>query len=321
MIAHRRRRVLGRPNVGITQSTVYWRENLSRLRSVRVRSQRLSPLLAPVAVALVVGVVGSCNLAGAAGIPRPNRKAGVASTAYLWRNSHKLVAIGAGWGYDWSSRLRSANLGIQWVPMVWSAKYLTPQVIQNLKLAKADLGVRYLLGFNEPDNRRQAKMSPYLAAKLWPELERTGLILGSPATETLGSSWLTRFMYLAHRHHLRVNFLALHDYPDFTNPDAVAEMRAQLIKVHDTYHLPIWITELGAIDIRRWGQPMMHPPTVVAAQLFMRQAFRMLNALPFVQRYAWYSDICVGSSSCRYSSLYTRSGALTPEGREFRRDA
>lgn len=285
-----------------------------------VRIQRLCTLFALTAGAVAVALIASGSLAGAASVRMRNGKAGIASTLYLGRKPRKLVALGASWAYDWNSRLLPRDIGIHWVPMVWSARYLNPRVIQNLQIAKADGSARYLLGFNEPDNRRQAKMSPYLAAKLWPKLERTGLILGSPATETPGSNWLARFMRFVHLRHLRVNFIAVHDYIDFTNPNAVAIMRAQLVKLHDTYHLPIWITELGAIDIRHWGQPMMYEPTVVAAQVFMRNVFKMLNALPFVQRYAWYSDICVGNSSCRYSALYTRSGALTPEGREFRRD-
>ena len=259
--------------------------------------------------------------AAAAAAAAANSKAGVASSVYLDSNPGKLASLGASWAYDWSPQIQGANLGIGWVPMIWSARYLTASTIQSLKMAKADGVVRYLLGFNEPDNPRQARMSPKLAANLWPKLEKTGLKLGSPAPETPGNGWLARFMRLVHQRHLRVNFIALHYYVDFTNPGTIAGMRRQLIEVHDTYHRPIWITELGAINIRRWGQPMLHAPSVASAQTFMRNVFRMLNGLPFVQRYAWFTDSCMSFVDCRYSSLFTNSGVLTPEGREFRRDA
>jgi hypothetical protein len=245
----------------------------------------------------------------------------VGSSLYLDSDPQKLVALGASWAYDWSARIQPANIGIQWVPMIWSAGYVTQQNIANLQQAKADGSARYLLGFNEPDNKSQADISPKHAAGLWPQLQQTGLMLGSPAPETPTDGWLSQFMWYVHKWHLRVNFIALHYYLDFTNPDSVAVMRAQLIQVHDTYHRPIWITELGALDIRQWGQRMLHRPSAVRAQVYMRRVFAMLNALPFVQRYAWFTDSCANQSGCRYSSLFTMSGALTAEGREFRRDA
>jgi hypothetical protein len=98
-------------------------------------------------------------------------------------------------------------------------------------------------------------------------------------------------------------------------------MRAQLIQVHNAYHLPIWITELGALNIRQWGQRMLHTGDASRAQVYMRNVFRMLNRLSFVKRYAWYTDSCASQSGCRYSSLFSTTGAVTAEGREFSRDS
>lgn len=248
-------------------------------------------------------------------------KAGVASAVYLDSDPQKLVALHASWAYDWSARVPESSPGIRWVPMIWGKRSLTPQTIENLTLAREDGSTRYLLGFNEPDNRTQANMTPAQAAALWPQLERTGLLLGSPAPATPTDGWLPRFMALAQQRGLTVNFIALHYYLDFTNPKSVTAMRAQLTQIHDRYQLPIWITELGTLDIRAWGQRMLHRGSVRRARIFMRSVFRMLNGLPFVKRYAWYTDSCASQSGCRFSSLFTTSGALTPEGREFRRDA
>jgi hypothetical protein len=240
---------------------------------------------------------------------------------YLDSDPGKLAALHASWAYDWSARTQPTGVDLQRVPMIWSNRYVTPEIIDDLKLAKDNGTAHYLLGFNEPDNKAQANMTPRQAAALWPQLEQTGLILGSPAPTTPTDGWLARFMQLARERGLTVNFIALHYYLDFTNPKSVAAMRAQLIQVHNDYHLPIWITELGALDIRQWGQKMLHAQSAAAAEAYMHSVFKMLNALPFVQRYAWYTDSCASQSGCRYSSLFSTTGALTAEGREFKRDA
>ncbi|HEX3617774.1 MAG TPA: glycosyl hydrolase [Solirubrobacteraceae bacterium] len=281
---------------------------------------RIVALLASVTVCAAALALPAAT-APAAALATAHDKAGVASAVYLDSDPRKLVSLHASWAYDWSAREQPTTLGIDWVPMVWSNRYVTPQIIDDLKLAKNNGSARYLLGFNEPDNKAQANMTPQQAAALWPQLEQTGLILGSPAPTTPTDDWLPRFMKLARQRHLTVNFIALHYYLDFTNPQSVAAMRAQLIQVHNRYHRPIWITELGALDIRQWGQKMLHPPSAAAAQSYMRRVFKMLDALPFVQRYAWYTDSCASQSGCRYSSLFNTTGAVTAEGREFKRDA
>jgi hypothetical protein len=298
---------------------------------VNVPSRRLALPLVTLAVVLSAAAVPTAGAPGAtaavaaaaaaAAAASGNGKAGVASAVYLDSDPAKLVGLNASWAYDWSPRVPPTNPGIQWVPMIWSQTYATAPIIEALKQARDDGSARYLLGFNEPDNRSQANMSPARAVQLWPLLEQTGLILGSPAPETPTNGWLARFMALARERGLNVGFIALHYYMDFTNPASVAVMRKQLIQVHDAYHLPIWITELGAVNIRQWGQRMLRSGSVTRAQVYMREVFRMLNRLRFVQRYAWYTDSCAAQSGCRYSSLFGTSGAVTAEGREFRRDA
>lgn len=284
-------------------------------------STRTAAAMALVAAAVAGATASAPAAAAAAAAAAAKHKAGVASARYLDSDPQQLVSLGASWAYDWSARVQPAGIGIQWVPMIWGPTFVTPAIIANLQQAAADGSARYLLGFNEPDNPAQSDISPKRAAGLWPQLQQTGLLLGSPAPETPTDYWLPEFMWYVHKWHLRVNFIALHYYLDFTNPKSVAAMRAQLIEVHDTYHRPIWITELGALNIRQWGQRMLHRQTARRARVYMRRVFAMLNALPFVQRYAWYTDSCASQPGCRYSSLFSTSGALTAEGREFQRDA
>ena len=160
-------------------------------------------------------------------------------------------------------------------------------------------------------------MTPSLAARLWPQLERTGLRLGSPAPAVPSDGWLARFMALARTRHLRVDFIALHFYQDFTDANAVSELRRQLVSLHAEYHRPIWITEIGALDTRAW-QPMLGRPTVAIAERYMRSLFAMLDRLSFVERYAWFTDDCWSDAWCRFSSLFTSAGRRTVAGTTFK---
>ena len=206
---------------------------------------------------------------------------------------------------------------MMWVPMISKAESLTSATMTRLRAAGRAGRVRYLLGFNEPDSTSQANLTPQQAAALWPQLEGTGLILGSPAPATPSDGWLARFMALAQQRHLRIDFISLHYYQDFTNPRAVSELRRQLVSLHRQYRRPIWITEIGAIDIRGWDEPMTHIPTDAIAARYMRTLFTMLDALPFVQRYAWFTDDCWNDTACRFGSLYTANGRTTLVGKTF----
>jgi L,D-peptidoglycan transpeptidase YkuD (ErfK/YbiS/YcfS/YnhG family) len=244
-------------------------------------------------------------------------KVGIASSSYLASDPKRLSGIGASWAYNWSAMTPARDPHLDWVPMTWGARSITPAVLSSLRRATRSGEAQDLLGFNEPDSASQADMTPLQAATLWPTLEKTGLRLGSPAPAVPTDGWLAQFMKLARQRHLRVDFVALHYYQDFTNPDAVAQLRTQLVAIHNLYHKPIWITEIGALDIRTFGEPMLHPPTAARAVSYMRKLFSMLNALPFVERYAWFTDGCWNDAACRTSSLVNGSGRLTQAGHEF----
>lgn len=116
--------------------------------------------------------------------------------------------------------------------------------------------MRHLLAFNEPDGRGrlQANMSVEKAIALWPRLEIRGL---------------------------RVDFMAVHYYPP--NGD-VAAFRTWLTQVHRTYRRPIWGTEFAHID---WNRP--GAVSYEQNARFIRDAVRMLEDLPFVERHAWFA--------------------------------
>ena len=63
----------------------------------------------------------------------------------------------------------------------------------------------------------------------------------------------------------------------------------------------------GALDIRAWHEPMMRAPTKALATAYIHKLFAMLDDLPFVERYAWFTDDCWSDANCRFSSPLARS--------------
>ena len=201
--------------------------------------------------------------------------------------------------------------------MLWGGGSVSAESIRSLTAQHASGRARYLLGFNEPDSGSQANMTPGQAAALWPRLDATGLSVGSPAPAVPDDGWLSRFMSIARARGLRVDFIALHFYQDFTDAHAVAELRDQLISIHRRYGKPIWITEIGALDVRAWGEQMDSAPSAGLATSYIRKLVPMLDGLGFVERYAWFTDFCARPPGCPYSALFDRSGGLTQRGRVY----
>ncbi|WUH90086.1 sigma-70 family RNA polymerase sigma factor [Streptomyces sp. NBC_00433] len=216
---------------------------------------------------------------------------------------------GAAWYYTWSTT-HSGVSGPGFVPMIWGSASADAN-----GLAQAKKAGPYLLGFNEPDMSAQSNMTVDQALALWPKVEATGKVLGSPAVAYGGDTaggWLDRFMSGAKTKGYRVDFIALHWYGgDFTTPNAVAQLKSYLQAVHNRYHKPIWLTEFALIDFSHGTRF----PTDQQQAAFVTAAAKMLDGLPYLQRYAWFG---LGADDSKPSSGLFHSGAVeTPAGRAF----
>ena len=125
----------------------------------------------------------------------------------------------------------------------------------------------------------------------WPQLQATGLRLGSPAPGTgddvKTNGWLARFMAQIKAHGYRVDFICLHPYQaNFDVAQATENLRREIAYVHETYHLPVWVTEYGMVN---WDTST-YPDAATAAR-FATSSAAMMKSLPYVERYAWYSLI------------------------------
>ncbi|MET0132439.1 MAG: sigma-70 family RNA polymerase sigma factor [Kibdelosporangium sp.] len=197
-----------------------------------------------------------------------------------------LADVGAGWFYTWAAgRERiTAPPGVEFVPMIWGAKSVTPA-----NIAEARKQGTVLLGFNEPDLAEQSNMTVEQALDLWPQLQATGMRLGSPAVAFGGDKaggWLDRFMAGAATRGLRVDFITLHWYGSDFGPAAVNHLKSYITAVQARYNKPIWLTEYSLIDFSG-GSARYPSPEQLAA--FAKGSTAMLEGLPSVERYAWFA--------------------------------
>jgi hypothetical protein len=183
-----------------------------------------------------------------------------------------------GWYYNWRTSplfdRTPPSRKVPFVPQVWGKAHVDDPIPGQSSA---------LLGFNEPE--RLANVSVSQAIHLWPKLQAHGVRLGSPATDfsqAIGvKKWLPRFMDSAAAKGLRVDFVCYHDY---TTDKDVEGFRARAHAVYAAYRRPIWITEWGLVD---WSRPGCFSLRETAA--FARAALLMLDALPFVERHAWFA--------------------------------
>ena len=215
-------------------------------------------------------------------------------------NCNDITLLNVTWTYNWyateyCAAHPPANATIstaaaaawpEYVPMIWAES----QINNTRQLTNGSRGGEWLLGFNEPNFADQGVTTPERAAQLWPILEATDRRLVSPAPATclppsagcLSSAfdWLDGFFgnctSLYGAKGCRVDAIGIHFYPCAVN-DTISGVEATYAR----YKRPLWITELacgGAGDpaVKQRQNEAFLPPMLTA-----------LDALHYVQRYAW----------------------------------
>ena len=147
-------------------------------------------------------------------LPTKNRVApkGVGNYPGVRQSIADMNAMRVGWYYDWGTSPVGTTPGIEFVPMIWAHRNVNRKELD----AAIASGAGVLLGFNEPDARRQSNMTVAQAIADWPQLQATGLRLGSPATgtgdDTKPGGWLRSFMAQIKARGYRVDFICIHPY-------------------------------------------------------------------------------------------------------------
>ena len=262
---------------------------------------------------LILMVVAIAAVAAVAQPPR-SAKRGVSENGFNHVEEIDALSPGAGWFYNWGNLPNSyiadvvgPGTDIEFVPMIWSANF-NEQALRDYLTEHP--GVKYLLGYNEPNFRNQANMTPDSAARLWPIVEQIArdydLKLVAPALNYSGEAladgrvyqpndWMDAFLAAYPEAHF--DYLALHCY---MNSSA-----AQLSYVENfakRYGKQVWLTEFcsweGNVDSATQKRTMV-------------QKIQDLELSPYVYRYAWFK--AKGSNSAPYYRLLINQNMLTHE--------
>jgi hypothetical protein len=225
----------------------------------------------------------------------------------------KCQLTGAGWYYNWTRNPAPGEISAEFVPMIKGHRNATDDTFAKIEKQKKSHGVTHLLGFNEPEKEKQGNTTFEQAIAKWPKLMETGLRLGSPAVtdNRAGANWLSNFMKQAAANKLRVDFIAVHKYPNIRQRNSVQQFFRSLQQIHQTYRRPIWITEFSGLNFGSKERNMMREDNLH----FMRKVVPMLERLAYVERYSWYS----GSDkdiSCLYNT--SKPNGLSPLGNLYR---
>lgn len=218
---------------------------------------------------------------------------------------------GASWYFNWRADPVTDARGAEFVPMIGG-----PGEVNGDSLATAVRSGTRLQGFNEPDLPEQANLPVDQALALWPQLMDTGLALGSPATSEPAdtSAWMIAFMDGVRARNYRMDFVCAHWYDQrFEVARGVADLEAYLQRVHARFGLPVWLTEFAMIDWLSNDRPT-YPNSERQAE-YAAACVPMLEALPFVERYAWFS--LPPPEEAPAVALFEPRAVITPVGRAY----
>lgn len=225
---------------------------------------------------------------------------------------------GISWWYNWAARPDAAirttypDYNVDFTPQAWNAAGISgvnAWVVQDDKL-------KYLLGFNEPNFKAQANMTPTQAAAAWPALQaiadQYGLKLVSPAVNYCGScvsengttysnpfDWLDDFF--AACPNCRVDYIALHWYGGGNSIMGYIDDARK-------YGKPIWVTEFA-----NWESGV----TASSQRNYLAGTSNFLERDPDVYRYAWFIGRGDGENVYPYIDLYGASGEMTTLGQIY----
>ena len=229
------------------------------------------------------------------------------------------ASAGISWWYNWANqpdlsiRTTYSNYNVDYAPMAWNAAGINGV---NTWVSQ-DNRVKYILGFNEPNFKDQANMTPTQAAAAWPQLQaiadKYGLKLISPAVNYCGNcvsengtvytnpfKWLDDFFAACPT--CRVDYIALHWY---------GGGNSMMSYVNDArkYGKPIWITEFAD-----WENTGVTPEI---QKNYLAGTTNFLERDPDVFRYSWFIGRGPGATTYPYLDLYGADGTMTALGQLY----
>jgi hypothetical protein len=259
---------------------------------------------------------GSAGLGDTGSATRRSCKRGIAANgAPKSAFAPTRTSPGVSWWYNWALTGSGQDPAIEFVPMVWGSSTAGSTL---------PAGSRFVLGFNEPNFKSQANLSPQQAATAWPMIEAhakaTGAAILSPAVNYCGSSkdssqctvatitdpytYLKDFFSACAG--CQVDCVAVHWYNcDLPSLEAYIEGNTDAgggLQGFVQFGKPIWLTEFSCDGSH----------SVADQMAYMKAAVPYLESNRHVARYSWFSAGPIANAQ-----LANADGTLTALGQTY----
>lgn len=224
-------------------------------------------------------------------------KRGVSENQFQALAQMEALAPGVSWYYTWGntpgSKFEDFD-GMDFVPMAWNGNYNADRIRE---YCKTHPQTKYILGFNEPNFKAQANMTPREAADQWPALQalanELGLKIVAPALNYSPdapyydpASWMDEFVNLVGTD--AFDYVAIHNYGGFGVMESLAS------RFHEKYGKPVWVTEFCYWPEEGNANSTVSPTAQIAS---MVETLEWLEKTEWIYRYAWFKAIGNSSAS------------------------
>ena len=288
-----------------------------------VSSQLHRSLIVVLGLGCISGILMACQPvenSGSGSIASAMHKSAKRGVAFNFSLAEDLPLLtdAISWDYNWGNDQNSLaatwmdDEHVEYCPMCWSNNYSADRI---RAYVQAHPSTKYLLGYNEPNLKDQANMTPAQAAARWGEVvalaKELHLKLVSPAMNygTLSGysdpiKWLDEFFAQPGVSIDDIDAISIHCY--MASPQALKDYVARFYK----YNKPIWMTEFCA-----WEEYAIH--SAEDQMNYMCQVLNYMEQDSHVERYAWF--IPRAKSGYPYMQLLTSSQPyeLTPVGQVY----
>lgn len=221
-------------------------------------------------------------------------KRGVSENGFTLVSQLEALEPGVSWYYNWGNAAGvgfdgvDQYEGIEYVPMCWSGNYNADKIRE---YCKAHPQTKYLLGFNEPNFKAQANMTPQVAAEAWPAVQALAKELGlklvapvlnyspdAPYTDPL--KWMDEFVAIVGLD--AFDFTAVHNY------GGLGVMKRIAGDFHDKYGKDVWVTEFCYWPNEGNNNSYVAPDIQINS---MVETLEWLETTPWIYRYAWFKAV------------------------------
>lgn len=236
-----------------------------------------------------------------------SEKRGVSENNFQFKAQLEALSPGVSWYYTWGN-VQGASLEGQdyfpFIPMCWNGNYNADGIRE---YCRNHPETKYLLGFNEPNFKKQANMTPREAADAWPAVkalaDELGLELVAPVLNYSPdypyyqpTDWMDEFVSYVGTD--AFDYTAIHNY------GGIGVMVDLATKFHDRYGKDVWVTEFCY-----WpGESGYVAPASQIAS--MVESLEWLEKTPWIHKYAWFKAVGLSSSpsDANYGLLITGRG-------------